>query len=333
MMSLVRPKLFLFGSLLFLLLLPAWFLLIPPSTEVSPRLILIKKGTPLKKVSQRLRAEGVIKSETLFVALATLLGKKGGIKAGEYEFHTRMLPQEVLQILVEGQVKRHLVTIPEGYTLLQIAQLLEDQKIVEKHAFFERTSSLRFISSLGLPAGVGPTLEGYLFPDTYHLICEMDPEEVIRMMVGQFQKVFRPELADRAVSLGLSETEAVTLASMIEKETSLSEEKPLISAVFHNRIKKKMPLQSDPTVIYGIKDFRGNLKKRHLLENHPFNTYLIPRLPPAPICNPGESSLWAALHPAPVPYLFFVSKNDGSHQFSSTLQEHQRAVSKYQAKK
>ena len=150
------------------------------------------------------------------------------------------------------------------------------------------------------------------------------------MMVHQFKKVFGPDLANRTSELGISEREVVILASIIEKETPLSEEKPLISAVFQNRLKKKIPLQSDPTVIYGIKNFSGNLTKEHLLRRTPYNTYLMVGFPPTPICNPGKESLLAAVHPAPVPYLYFVSKNDGSHYFSSDIEEHNRAVWKYQ---
>jgi UPF0755 protein len=274
--------------------------------------------------------------------MATLLGKKAGIKAGEYEFRTRMLPLHVLNILIKGQVKRHLVTIPEGYTLNQIAQYLGDLNIVEKEAFLQKASSPVFIASLGLSYspldlhGSGKTLftlEGYLFPDTYNLIKEMPPEEVIKMMIHQFRKVFGPELESIALERGISQREAVILASIIEKETSLLEEKPFISTVLHNRLRNKMPLQSDPTVIYGINNFNGNLTKEDLLKPTPYNTYFIRGLPPTPICNPGKDSILAALHPAPVPYLYFVSKNDGSHYFSSDIKDHNQAVSKYQKSK
>ncbi len=274
--------------------------------------------------------EGIIRNKQIFVLLATILGKKTKVKAGEYEFHTQMLPHEVLDALVKGSLKRHLVTIPEGYTLSQIAQLLEDLNLVKKKEFLQKASSPTFINALGLSQLAGPTLEGYLFPDTYHLFREMDPEEVMQMMVHQFKKVSKPDLANRASELGISEREAVILASLIEKETSLSEEKPLISAVFHNRLKKKIPLQSDPTVIYGIKNFNGNLTKEDLLRHTPYNTYLMVGLPPTPICNPGKESLLSAVFPAPVPYLYFVSKNDGSHHFSSDMGEHNQAVWKYQ---
>jgi UPF0755 protein len=307
-----------------------WFLFVPPSKTALAKLIFVKKGTHLKKVSEILKQEGVIKNSHFFILLTTILGKKAKIKAGEYEFHTQMLPLEVLDALVKGQVKHHLVTIPEGYTLSQIAQLLEDLNLVDKKGFLQKASSSAFINALGLSQFAGPNLEGYLFPDTYHLFREMDSEEVIQMMVYQFKKVFGPDLVNRASELGISEKEVVILASIIEKETPLPEEKPLISAVFHNRLKRKIPLQSDPTVIYGIKNFNGNLTKEHLMRPTPYNTYLIAGLPPTPICNPGKDSLLAAVRPAPVPYLYFVSKNDGSHFFSSDIEEHNRAVWKYQ---
>ena len=311
-----------------------WLLFRPPSGTSLTKVITFKKGMHLKKISTILEQEGIIRNRHFFIGMATLLGKKAEIKAGEYEFHTRMLPLEVLNSLVKGQVKRHLVTIAEGYTLSQIAQYLEDLNIVEKEAFFQKASSPAFIASLGLShstqSGSLSTLEGYLFPETYHLIKEMASEEVIKMMVHQFKKVFGPELQSRASQMGISQREAVILASIIEKETPLSEEKPLISAVFHNRLKKKIPLQSDPTVIYGIKNFNGNLTKEHLLKPTPYNTYLISGLPPTPICNPGKDSILAALYPAPVPYLYFVSKNDGSHYFSSNIEDHNQAVWKYQ---
>lgn len=330
---LYRNRIFLFClGLIFLIIIFIiyWFLFIPPSKIASTKAIYIKKGMTLKKISEQLEQEGIIRNRHFFVLITTLLGKKAKIKAGEYELHTRMLPLEVLDSLVKGQVKRHLVTIPEGYTFSQIAQLLEDLNIVEKKDFLQKASSSALIASLGLSHLAGSTLEGYLFPDTYHLTRGMDPEEVIQIMVRQFKKVFGSDLAQNTSPLEISEREVVILASIIEKETPLSEEKPLISAVFHNRLKKKIPLQSDPTVIYGIKNFDGNLTKEHLLMPTPYNTYLINGLPPTPICNPGRDSIHAALSPAPVPYLYFVSKNDGSHYFSSDIDEHNRAVWKYQ---
>src|SRR4030067_660862 len=222
------------------------------------------------------------------------------------------------------------IFIKKGSHLKKVSEVLEQEGIIKK------PSSPAFINLLGLsPAmgGTGPTLEGFLFPDTYHLFREMDPEEVIQTMVYQFKKVFGPDLVHRASELGFSEREAVILASIIEKETPLPEEKPLISAVFHNRLKKKIPLQSDPTVIYGIKNFNGNLTKEDLMRPTPYNTYLMVGLPPTPICNPGKESLLAAGAPAPVPFLLFASKKDGAHYFSSQIEEQNRAVWKYQKKR
>lgn len=307
-----------------------WFLGVPPSKTASMKVIFLRKGTSLKKVSEVLEQGGIIKNRRFFVFLTTILGQKTKVKAGEYEFHTQMLPLQVLDALVKGQVKRHLVTIPEGYTLSQIAQLLEDSNIMKGKEFLQKASSPTFINALGLSQLAGPTLEGYLFPDSYHLVREMDPEEAIQMMVRQFKKVFGPDLSQHASELGISEREAVILASIIEKETPLPEEKPFISAVFHNRLKKKIPLQSDPTVIYGIKNFKGNLTREDLARPTPYNTYRIAGLPPTPICNPGKDSLLAAVNPAPVSFLYFVSRNDGSHYFSFNLEEHNRAVRKYQ---
>lgn len=322
----------------------SWFLLIPPSRTPSDKVVTIKRGMPFRSIAVMLEQEGIIRNKDLFIAAAALLGKTGGIKAGEYEFHPRMSLLKVLDLLSKGQVKQHLVTIPEGYTLSQIGQLLESLNIVGKTAFLHAASSPPFIQSLGLLSLLsgqgrnalrgknGFTLEGYLFPDTYHFIKEMEPEEVIRVMVQRFLKVFGPDLAEKASHLGMTPMDAVILASIIEKETPLPGEKPLISAVFHNRLKRKMPLQSDPTVIYGIRNFDGNLTREHLQTPTPFNTYLFTGFPPSPICNPGEDSLRAALHPASVTYLYFVSKNDGSHHFSETYEEHLNAVWKYQKK-
>ncbi len=319
-----------FGFLLLFLFFVCWFLFLPPSGPGLTKTIFIKKGSNLKRVSEVLEQEGIVKNRHLFVLLTEILGKKTKIRAGEYDLHTRMLPQEVLNALVKGQSKQHLVTIPEGYTVSQIAQLLGELNLVEKEGFLQKASSPALITLLGLSGLAGKTLEGYLFPETYEVLREMEPEELIQKMVHQFKKVFGPDLIHRASEQGISEKEAVILASVIEKETSLPDEKPLISAVFHNRLKRNMPLQSDPTVIYGVKNFDGNLTKEHLLTKTPYNTYLVPGLPPTPICNPGRESLLAAVNPAPVPYLYFVSKNDGSHYFSSEIEDHNRAVWKYQ---
>ncbi len=322
-----------------------WFFFSPPPGPFLTRTMMIKKGSSIRKIANQLEEEKIIRHAGLFTAMASLLGKKKEIKATRLpkavhqQAAVRQLGQgveegQVLDLLASGQTKYHLVTFAEGLTLAQIAQLLEDLNFVEKETFLEKASSPTLIISLGLPYSVRSkspsSVEGYLFPSTYHLMKGMTPEEIIQKMVHQFQKVFTQDLIQRACQLGLSQQQVVILASIIEKEASLPEEKPVVSAVFHNRLKKNMPLQSDPTVIYGMKNFNGNLTRFDLQRPSPYNTYVISGLPPTPICNPGKESILAALYPAPVPHLYFVSRNDGSHYFSSTIEEHNRAVWKYQ---
>ncbi len=322
--------LFLSSIFLLFVVVTALVFLTSPSHNSGPKTIYFKKGTSSWKVLEQLETEGVIRNKYLFFGTVVVLGKKGRIKAGEYEFRSRIRPLQVLEALVKGDVKRHLITIAEGLTVAQIARVIQDCCVSGSKGFMEKATSREFISSLGLPDPGESTLEGYLFPETYTLVRDMDPEEIIRTMVHQFKKVFGPEMKERIQEMGLTARQAVILASIIEKETSLSSEKPLVSAVLYNRLKKKMLLQSDPTVIYGIPNFNGDLTKQDLQTPTPYNTYVTHGLPPTPICNPGKESFIAAVHPASVPYLYFVSKNDGSHFFSSSLDEHEKAVWIYQ---
>jgi UPF0755 protein len=219
------------------------------------------------------------------------------------------------------------VTIPEGLTVREIAELLGKMQIADGAKFLALAAESELLQSLGLDHG---GLEGYLFPDTYYFTPATPEREILLAMAEQFRKAIRPLLAQRDDGIGLSPHEIVTLASVVEKETGVEAERPLVSAVFHNRLKRQMPLQSDPTVIYGLKKFDGNLTRKDLREPSPYNTYRITGLPPGPICNPGLSSIRAALYPADVPFLYFVSKNDGTHLFSESLAEHNRAVKTYQ---
>jgi UPF0755 protein len=205
--------------------------------------------------------------------------------------------------------------------------LLQDKQLVDKEAIIKLSREPQFIRSLEIQAN---SLEGYLFPSTYYITRKTAPEEIIRMMVRAFQQIYTHEFEQRAQDLHLTQHQVVTLASIVEKETSLDEERPLVSAVFHNRLRRHIPLQSDPTVIYAVPNFDGNLKRVHLKMNSPYNTYRWPGLPPGPIANPGKAAIYAALYPASVDYLFFVSRNDGTHYFSRSLQEHNLAVGMYQ---
>jgi UPF0755 protein len=200
-------------------------------------------------------------------------------------------------------------------------------QIADGQKFLAEAASPSLLASLGLQ---GKGLEGYLFPSTYHFTPATPEREIVIAMAEQFRKVSQPLLAERGSAMSLTAHELLTLASIIEKETGVEAERPLVAAVFHNRLKRQMPLQSDPTVIYGVKDFNGNLTKKDLQEATPYNTYRIAALPPGPICNPSLASIKAALHPADVPYLYFVSKNDGTHLFSETIEAHNRAVKTFQ---
>jgi len=303
------------------------FLVIPPQQGKTQKIVDIPYRANLRTVAQVLAGEGVIRNPAYFIVAGKLMGVERSIKPGEYAMHTRMRPLQVLGILRKGDIYEHAIVIPEGYTIRQIAQLLEEKQLTESKAFIGLTRDTRFIRSLEIQTD---SLEGYLFPSTYSMARKTAPEEIIKMMVRTFQQVYTQEFHERARQLHLTQHQVVTLASIIEKETSVDEERPKVSAVFHNRLKRRMPLQSDPTVIYALPNFDGNLKRVHLKIASPYNTYRWPGLPPGPIANPGEASLYATLYPASVDFLFFVSRNDGTHNFSRNVREHNQAVAKYQ---
>ena len=221
----------------------------------------------------------------------------------------------------------HPLTIPEGLTIIQIADLVSQQGLTDREEFLRLAKDREFIVSLGIKA---ETLEGYLYPDTYKFPRSIQAREVLVAMVEQLRQVVRPDLLARMQELRMTMHEVLTLASVIEKETGSGGERPEISAVFHNRLKKHIPLQSDPTVIYGLPAFDGNLHKKDLSSPSPYNTYRVQGLPPGPIANPGIQAIRATLFPSDSRSLYFVSRNDGTHQFSATLIEHNKAVEKYQ---
>ncbi len=308
-----------------------WLYLDAPTTDTGEtRSVEIPNGTPFNQVATMLEKEGVITGSRKFRWLAWFQGIEKEIKAGDYTFRTGMRPSEVIDMLVEGRYTTITVTIPEGFTVLQIARIFQEKGLGREEVFLALSIDPQFIKSLQIK---GNSLEGFLFPDTYQFRKGMGEDAILREMVGRFKQVYSDTYRTRAKELGLNQTEVVTLASIIEKETSDPSERYVIGAVFHNRLKKGIPLQSDPTVIYGIKNFNGNLTKEDLQTETPFNTYLIRGLPPQPIANPGEESIKAALYPSPDNYLYFVSKNNGTHHFSATLAEHNRAVDTYQKKR
>ncbi|MBI5588602.1 MAG: endolytic transglycosylase MltG [Deltaproteobacteria bacterium] len=301
----------------------------PASREGGARTVYIQKGTGFRMVAENLEKAGVVRDAESFIYAARLLGAYKKVQAGEYEFDRSMTPLEILNALTKGKVKKHLVTIPEGYNIQEVAEVLSEEGLADPGDFTAKATDRYFVATLGLE---GRTLEGYLFPDTYSLTRGMTVEEIITKMVDKFKTVYTAEFDSAARAKGMSMRTVVTLASIIEKETGAPEERDLISAVFHNRLKNRIKLQSDPTVIYDIKDFDGNLTKKHLLAKTPYNTYVNYGLPPGPIANPGKASLKAAISPARADYLYFVSRNNGTHQFSSSLKDHNRAVDSFQRK-
>jgi UPF0755 protein len=290
------------------------------------KVVVIPQGKGFREAARILEDSGIIRDRRSFYLLARIEGAVGKIKAGEYEVHTQMTPRQVLSKLIRGEVIQYPVTIPEGYNIYQVAEVLEQAKVCSKTVFLEKARDPALIDSLGME---GDSLEGYLFPDTYNFPRGLGEEQVIRQMVARFKAVFSP-LARRAEEMGLSRRDVVILASMIEKEAMDDQERRMIAAVFHNRLQRGMALQSDPTAIYGVTERRGSITREDLQRRTPYNTYIIGGLPKGPIANPGIKSIQAVLFPADVNYLFFVSKNNGTHYFSATLEEHNRAVAKYQ---
>ena len=290
----------------------------------------VDHGESFYSVVNRLKKRGVISHERIFTLWARLWSLDKKIHWGLYRFKLPMAPRKVLNQMVLGKGHFHRITVAEGLSLEDIASLMEQEGLLNRERFLKEAGDPELLSLFGLEE-VG--VEGYLFPDTYHFSPSSGERDVLMTMMKHFEERFTPVMEEQAKRVGLDRHQVVTLASLIEKETGVGDERPLVSAVFHNRLRERIPLQSDPTVIYGLKDFTGNLTRRDLRTPNPYNTYLIRGLPPGPISNPGLASLWAALFPAEVPYLFFVSKNDGTHFFSETLGEHNRAVNQYQKRR
>ncbi|HAJ26728.1 MAG TPA: endolytic transglycosylase MltG [Syntrophus sp. (in: bacteria)] len=319
--------LFILGLLILSSLLFVNFANQPVGPSSKTILIDIPRGTGFLKIIDILDNAGLIENKPFFYTLAIMKGAVRQIKAGEYEFSGAMPPVDIIDKLVKGDTKFYRITIPEDFTVKEIAARLAANKLVPEKTFLKLAFDQNFVKTLNVP---GKTMEGYLYPETYKLDRSMGSKEIIQIMNQQFWKRFTPDLRQRAAAMGMTITEVVTLASLIGKETGFKDEKPLVSAVFHNRLKKGMKLQSDPTAVYNLDDFDGKIRKSHLLRDTPHNTYRNKGLPPGPIANPDIDSLTAALYPARVDYLYFVANNNGSHQFSLTLIDHHQAVSKYQ---
>ncbi|MEM5788284.1 MAG: endolytic transglycosylase MltG [Syntrophobacteraceae bacterium] len=306
------------------------FLRLPAKASLETKQFFIPPGTGAYKVSQLLESKEVIRNARAFYLLAWLNKSLHRLQAGEYAFLTLSTPEQVLEKIVGGRVVIHSVTFVEGSTIRDVARMFEQKELVTGSTILDLAKSPSFIRSLGLQ---GSSLEGYLFPETYSFKRPLEGASAIRSMVNQFWQHMPREWQTRSRDLGLNLNQLVTLASIIEKEAIVDSERPVIAGVFYNRLKINMPLQSDPTAVYDIPDFSGPVTSNHLTRQSPYNTYQIKGLPPGPICSPGAKSLRAALYPEKVPYLYFVSNYDGTHYFSTTIEEHRKAVARYYQKK
>ncbi|MBI2154254.1 MAG: endolytic transglycosylase MltG [Candidatus Rokubacteria bacterium] len=307
--------------------LQGWWVLVPaPAVQAGPQVVEIPAHQSLFGVARTLERAGVIRSPLGFALLSALRGSARGLKAGEYEIPQNATTLLILSLLEEGKVKKHMIRFPEGGTVQDLGRLLEAESLASAEEALGLAGYPSFLRSLGIEA---ESLEGYLFPDTYHFIKGMTAAEMLARMVQRLREQVTPDILARAEAKGLTLHQLLTLASIIEKEAVAPQERPLISAVFWNRLKREMPLQADPTVQYAVGKERRALTRADLQVPSPFNTYRFPGLPPGPIASPGRAAILAALEPAKAPYLYFVSTGENRHHFSVTLEEHNSAVARY----
>ena len=298
--------------------------------QAEPQIFEIAKGRSTHQVAQKLYQEGLISNVLLFKLYSQINGQ--GIKAGEYRLSAAMRMSEILDIITLGKSISYPVTFREGINLYEIASILDEKNIVEREEFLKASKDQEFIENL-----LGEkllSLEGYFFPETYHFEKKSNIKNVIAVMVRRFLITYEQIMAQENAQSSLNRHDIVRLASLVEKETGVAHERPRIAAVFLNRLHKKMMLQSDPTIIYGILVQTGvlikNIKKQDIINKNPYNTYTIYGLPLEPIANPGRKALHAVVFPEKTDDIYFVSRNDGTHYFSKTYDEHKKAVRKYQ---
>jgi UPF0755 protein len=292
----------------------------------------IPQGAGPISIGRRLADAGVVRDATSFRLAVWLSGEGRRLQAGDYRFDRAMSAREVVDKIARGEVYLRPLTFPEGLTIRQMAAIYESKGFGSAADFIDASRDTRAIADIDPQA---TDLEGYLFPDTYNLPRRATATQLIARMVEGFRGALTPELREQAAARGLSVRAMVTLASIVEKETARAEERPIVAGVYANRIRIGMPLQCDPTVIYALERagrYTGNITRDDLQVDSPYNTYRYPGLPPGPIASPGVAALRAAAQPADVAYLYFVSRNDGSHVFAATLDEHNRNVEEYQRK-
>lgn len=298
-----------------------FYYITPPEKKDFPCTIEIHKGETAEKIGEKLYNASLLRSKDMFLTILDILGVERTLKAGEYKFWRPHSIFEIIKILQKGKVYLYKVTIPEGFTMEQIASVLAQKGLCEKEHFLSLCKDKEFIKDM-LGYNV-PSLEGYLFATTYFFPKGLGEAAIIKHMVKKTKDVLFPYFP-RMYKMGMSMHEVLTLSSIIEKESAHKWERFIISGVFHNRLKRGMKLQADPTVMYGLKK-RKWLTYSDLRIKSPYNTYRYWGLPPTPICSPSFTSIYAALFPADVPYFYFVSKGNGTHYFSSCFEDHVRA--------
>lgn len=297
----------------------------PSHNELT--LVEIPENSRFKDLAQQLETKGIIRSRWPLILIAKFQEKDVLVKAGEYQLSPAMTPLQILSIITEGKIFLRRFTVKEGMSIKEIGPLIEEVGIVSQQDFQGALSDRALLQSLGVP---GDSFEGYLFPETYQFPRGTKPQRMVTAMAEQLKKVWDPSWDQRLQELQLTKHQLMTLASIIEKESGKVDEQPLIASVFYNRLRSGMRLQSDPTVIYGIPNFNGNITRADLEKPTPYNTYTIDGLPPGPICNPGLTAIQAALKPASTNYLYFVGNGQGRHVFSENLDDHNRAVNEFQ---
>jgi UPF0755 protein len=298
--------------------------------DASERFVDIPQGAGSAAIAKTLADSGVIRDVTSFRAALWFTGEGRKLKAGEYRFDRPVSARQVADKIARGEIYVRPITFPEGLTIKQMAALYETKGFGPARDFVTAAKNAALVSAVDPDA---KDLEGYLFPDTYNLKRKETAEQLIPKMVTAFMKAMTPDLLEKIDERGLTVRQLITLASIVEKETGNKDERPLVAAVYANRLKIGMPMQCDPTVIYALDRaglYDGNLTRANMQIDSPYNTYRYPGLPPGPIASPGRASILAAATPAAVDYLYFVSRNDGTHAFATTLDEHNRNVQKYQ---
>jgi len=296
----------------------------------SEKFVDIPTGASTAEIRRRLVDAGVVSDEFVFRAALVWTGRSRALQAGEYRFDRPMGAVDVIEKIARGDVYAHPITFPEGLTIREMAAIYQSRGFGTAREFVDAARNAMLITDLDPAAD---DLEGYLFPETYALSRGTPATTLTRIMVDRFRETYANLQSTRSGEQGLSLRQVVTLASLVEKETAKAEERPLVAAVYHNRLKRRMAMQADPTVVYALVKagtYDGNIRKRDLSVDSPYNTYKYPGLPPGPIASPGRAAIEAALAPADVSHLYFVSRNDGSHVFADTLAKHNANVYEYQ---